>query len=95
LTINDIPNSSGALAQFHSREHADYQPYVLVNPFSDATLSKLALSSGSLDLPFDPELLAYKAVVSCVDRIAVTPVATNKHAVIEVNGETVLSGTPS
>ncbi|WP_214628391.1 S-layer homology domain-containing protein [Paenibacillus agaridevorans] len=93
--INDIPNSSGALVQFHSREHADNQPYVLVNPSSDATLSKLALSSGSLDSPFDPELPAYKAVVSGVDRIAVTPVATNKHAVIEVNGETVLSGTPS
>lgn len=93
--INDIPNSSGALVKFHSREHAEHQPYVLVNPSPNSALSKLTLSSGSLDSAFDPEQLEYSTVVTGVDSVTVTPTAANKHAVIKVNGETVASGSAS
>ncbi|MGI2296825.1 cadherin-like beta sandwich domain-containing protein [Paenibacillus sp. GXUN7292] len=92
--INDIPNSSGTLVQFHSREHALNQPYLLINPSSDATLANLTLSSGSLEPAFDPGQLEYSAVVSG-ESITLTPAVSESHAVVTVNGETVTSGMPS
>jgi hypothetical protein len=63
---------------------------------SDATLSNLQLSSGTLSPAFNSSTLTYNASVpNSVNSITVTPTANESHATIKVNGSTVASGTAS
>lgn len=94
--INDIPNSSGELVQFHSRDNGSNPPYLLINPSSDASLAHLALSAGQLEPAFDPDRFLYTATVSDdVYGIQLTPTVSESHARITMNGQPVVSGQPS
>jgi hypothetical protein len=94
--INDIPKSSGALVQFHSKENNTNQPYLVVNPSSDASLSQLTSSYGRLEPDFNPERTSYSATVSDhVYGVALTPTAAESHAQVKVNGQSVGSGAAS
>jgi Cadherin-like beta sandwich domain/Domain of unknown function (DUF5122) beta-propeller len=63
---------------------------------SNANLSALALSSGSLAPAFAPGTLSYTDSVSnCVASIAVTPTLEDPAASVQVNGAIVASGAPS
>ncbi len=63
---------------------------------TNAALSSLTLSSGSLDPVFDAATLAYTAAVAySVTDISVTPTAADSHAGITVNGTAVASGSAS
>jgi tRNA threonylcarbamoyladenosine modification (KEOPS) complex Pcc1 subunit len=63
---------------------------------TDATLSALALSSGTLSPTFASGTTSYTAsVANSVTSITVTPTRTQANATITVNGTTVTSGTAS
>ena len=63
---------------------------------SDATLSGLSISSGTLTPAFASGTTGYTAsVANSVTSITVTPTAHESHATITVNGHTVASGLPS
>lgn len=63
---------------------------------SDANLSGLALSSGTLSPSFDDGTVSYTASVSnATTSVTVTPTASNASATITVNGNPVNSGIPS
>lgn len=63
---------------------------------TDATLSDLDISEGTLDPAFDPGDLAYTASVpNSVDSITVTPTANHSGATIEVDGVAIISGAES
>ncbi|MBB6635764.1 cadherin-like beta sandwich domain-containing protein [Cohnella thailandensis] len=69
------------------------EPYV---PSSDATLSGLSVSEGTLTPGFDGEVAAYSVdVASDVESLTVTPTATDSKAMIIVGEEEVDSGTAS
>jgi hypothetical protein len=62
----------------------------------DATLSGLSLSSGTLSQSFSAATSSYSAAVaSSVASVTVTPVATESHANVTVNGTAVASGSAS
>uniref|UniRef100_UPI00192B627C cadherin-like beta sandwich domain-containing protein n=1 Tax=Flavobacterium sp. UGB4466 TaxID=2730889 RepID=UPI00192B627C len=61
-----------------------------------ATLSNVSLSAGALTTVFSPETTVYTAKVpNEVSSIMLTPVTTDSHATIKVNGVAVASGNPS
>ncbi|CAI2765273.1 T9SS type A sorting domain-containing protein [Flavobacterium collinsii] len=61
-----------------------------------ATLSNVSLSTGTLDPVFSFGTMAYTAKVpNGASSITVTPVTTDSHATIKVNGVAVTSGNPS
>ena len=63
---------------------------------SDATLSALAISSGTLSPAFVPGTTSYTASVAySVSSVHVTPTVNQADAVVKVNGVTTASGTPS
>lgn len=63
---------------------------------SDASLSALVLSAGSLSPSFSAATTAYTANVSnTVSSITVTPTTTSSSASVRVNGSVVTSGSPS
>jgi|GEM_PF-2102511 len=63
---------------------------------SDATLSALAISSGTLSPAFVPGTTSYTATVAySVSSVNVTPTVNQADAVVKVNGVTTASGTPS
>ncbi len=63
---------------------------------SDATLSALAISSGTLSPAFVPGTTSYTASVAySVSSVNVTPTVNQADAVVKVNGVTTASGTPS
>ncbi|WP_395737657.1 cadherin-like beta sandwich domain-containing protein [Prosthecobacter sp.] len=63
---------------------------------TDATLSGLALSSGTLSPVFASGTLSYTATVSnATTSVMVTPITTQANASVKVNGTTVASGTAS
>ena len=63
---------------------------------SDADLSGLALSSGSLSPVFDASTTSYTAsVANSVSSVTVTPTASDANATITVNGSAVTSGQAS
>jgi|GEM_PF-777273 len=65
-------------------------------PSTDASLSGLAVSQGTMNISFDPGTLAYAEVLAFpVASLTVTPTATESHATIKVNGTTVISGAAS
>jgi uncharacterized repeat protein (TIGR02543 family) len=65
-------------------------------PSSDATLSALSLSSGTLNPAFASATTSYTAeVVNSITSINVTPTATDSNATIKVNDLTVASGSAS
>ena len=65
-------------------------------PGTDATLSGLSLSAGTLGLAFDPLTTAYTASVSNdVASLTLTPVASDTNATLTVNGNAVTSGQAS
>lgn len=62
----------------------------------DATLSGLSLSSGTLSPSFSAATSSYSAAVaSSVASVTVTPVVTESHATVTVNGTAVASGSAS
>jgi len=64
--------------------------------FSDAALSGLILSSGTLDPDFSSGTYAYAAsVAQSVESVTVMPTANDANVTIEVNGAAVSSGTAS
>jgi alpha-tubulin suppressor-like RCC1 family protein len=63
---------------------------------TDATLSSLVLSSGTLDPVFAPGTTGYTAsVANSVDSITVTPTVNESHATVTVGGSPVSSGQAS
>ena len=63
---------------------------------SDASLSNLTISSGTLTPSFTPGTLTYTdSVANSVTSVTVTPTANQANATIKVNGTTVASGTAS
>lgn len=65
-------------------------------PSTDATLSALALSSGTLSPSFAAGTTSYTAsAANAVSSITVTPTVNESHATVKVNGTTVTSGSPS
>ena len=63
---------------------------------SNANLSNLVLSSGTLNPSFDPAVTSYTASVSnSSTSITVTPTVQDSNATVKVNGMSVPSGTPS
>ncbi|WP_202704545.1 cadherin-like beta sandwich domain-containing protein, partial [Flavobacterium sp. UGB4466] len=61
-----------------------------------ATLSNVSLSAGALSTVFSPETTVYTAKVpNGASSITLTPVTTDSHATIKVNGTVVASGDPS
>lgn len=63
---------------------------------TDATLSALSLSTGTLDPAFAPAVTDYEALVpNATEAITVTPTANDAGAMIEVNGTAVASGLAS
>ena len=66
------------------------------SPSSDANLSNLELTSGTLTPQFAPARMIYSAQVGAsVSQFSVTPTASDAMAEISVNGEVVASGNPS
>lgn len=62
----------------------------------DATLTGLSLSSGTLLPSFSASNSSYSAsVASSISSVTVTPVVTESHATVTVNGTTVASGSAS
>ncbi|RPJ00918.1 MAG: DUF11 domain-containing protein, partial [Chloroflexi bacterium] len=67
-----------------------------VKPSSNAALSSLALSSGALNPAFAPATSHYTVTLPYkVASLVVTPTAAGPGAMIQVNGSTVASGSPS
>ena len=65
-------------------------------PSADATLSALALSSGTLTPAFAATTTSYAATVTnATSTVTVTPTTTKANAVVTVNGTTVTSGSAS
>ena len=78
--------------------HSDLYQFGLtaMPPSTDAALSGLGLSAGSLVPSFSSGTTSYTvAVANSVTSISVTPTAQESHANLTVNGATALSGTPS
>jgi hypothetical protein len=62
----------------------------------DATLSGLSLSEGTISPSFSAATSSYSAsVASSVSSVTVTPVVSESHATVTVNGSTVTSGSAS
>lgn len=88
--------TSVTLLQFHSKEHAANRPYLVINGSTDDSLADLTVGGASLAPAFQPNVLDYTAAVSnSVNAVRLTPVASESHAVIAVNGQIVNSGVPS
>lgn len=65
-------------------------------PGTDATLSALVFSGGTLSPNFVAATTAYAATVgNATTSVTITPTATDSAATIKVNGSTVVSGSPS
>jgi hypothetical protein len=62
---------------------------------SNANLSNLVLSSGTLSPTFNSNTVSYAATVSNVASIQVTPTVAQSNATVKVNGTNVTSGTAS
>ncbi|WP_167434103.1 cadherin-like beta sandwich domain-containing protein [Paenibacillus silvae] len=63
---------------------------------SDADLSGLSLSSGTLSPTFTAGTTSYTAnVANSVSSLTITPTVSDNNAVVQVNGEPVASGAPS
>jgi Cadherin-like beta sandwich domain/Carboxypeptidase regulatory-like domain len=70
--------------------------FVLVPPSTDATLSNLIVSQGTLTPAFAPAITSYSdSVVYSVTSVTVTPTVNESHATVTVNGTPVASGSPS
>ncbi|SDC23203.1 S-layer homology domain-containing protein [Paenibacillus sp. UNCCL117] len=79
--------------QFYSKETPGFEPRLVVNPSSDATLADLKLAGGTLTPAFDPAVSSYTVrVPNATASVKVLPTATAKHSVIQVNGIAVSSG---
>ncbi len=63
---------------------------------NDASLSNLTISSGTLTPSFVSGTITYTdSVANAVTSVTVTPTANESHATVKVNGNTVISGSPS
>jgi hypothetical protein len=63
---------------------------------SDATLSKLAISSGTFTPPFASGTTSYtSSVANNISSITVRPTVNESHATIKVNGTSIASGSSS
>ncbi len=69
---------------------------VTVAPSTDATLSGLSITPGTLDQIFSPSVLSYTASVNnSVESVTVTPTVNDPDATVTVNGTPVTSGSAS
>ena len=69
---------------------------LVINANTDATLSNLTLSSGTLTPTFSKAGVSYTAVVSSgTSNITLTPTTSNAGATVTVNGTSATSGSPS
>jgi hypothetical protein len=71
---------------------------IIINPApsTDATLSNLTISSGTLTPAFSSGNITYTdSVINAVTAVTVTPTVNESHATIKVNTVTVTSGLPS
>lgn len=73
-----------------------YKISVTRGPSSDASLSSLNISSGSLSPAFNSATTDYSVIVANdVDSFVVRPVVNEAHATVKVNGKTIASGSVS
>ncbi len=63
-------------------------------PSSNATLSNIALSSGTLTPAFVTSTTSYKASVTDIGSVTITPTTADPTATLTVNGTAATSGTP-
>ncbi|WP_159887126.1 cadherin-like beta sandwich domain-containing protein [Paenibacillus puerhi] len=88
--------TKSTLVQFYSKETAGYEPYLVVNPSSDAALADLKVAGGTLSPAFDPAVDSYTVrVPNATSSVKVLPTAAAKHSAIAVNAAAVVSGTLS
>ena len=73
------------ISEFVDDVHCTITPYI---ESSDATLSNITLSSGTLDPTFSSDVTDYKVVVdNSIESLTVTPTATDSKASVTVNGK--------
>jgi gliding motility-associated-like protein len=97
ITLNYGPNT--ITTQVTAQDGSTQNTYTVVVTRSlntDATLSALSLSSGTLTPNFDPATTSYTSTVSTTtSTLTVTPTVNDPNATVTVNGSTVSSGTAS
>ncbi|MFC3345772.1 cadherin-like beta sandwich domain-containing protein [Paenibacillus abyssi] len=96
-----IEFESDAYSFFYSDEVVDNSTTIQLRfqstpPSSDANLSALTVSSGTLTPAFDPATASYDVSVGHeVSSFSITPTAADANATVKVNNEAVTSGSPS
>ena len=109
VTVNDVDfNSSGSFDltvgsnafSMVVTNSGTSQTYTVIitrdGPSTDADLSALAVSSGSISPAFTPQTLTYGVSVDNeTASVTVTPTSNDSNASIAVNGSIVISGSPS
>ena len=91
-TASDTPKTAD------NQQIYDWVTYTLntVTPSSDATLSNLIISSGTLTPSFTASNISYTASINnSVSTVTVTPTVNQANATVKVNGTAVNSGTAS
>jgi uncharacterized protein YjdB len=112
VTVNGQPVNSGQPSQAINLQVGDNQIHVVVTAqdgskqtysivvtrakSSNAGLSDLTISEGTLDPAFDSSKLNYTDQVgNSVNSVTVTPIVSDPNAMVTVNGQSVNSGQPS
>lgn len=100
LYTPDIGESGNDNVTFRVYDQQDYSNTgsvtIRIIPASDADLTALSISSGTLSPAFSASTADYQATVeNSVSFISVTASARNRHATIKINGVSALSGSPS
>jgi sugar lactone lactonase YvrE len=91
LTVGPNPITITVTAQDSTTK--DYTITVTRLPSSDATLSALAMSAGTLNVPFAPGTTTYtSSVANSVASLSVTPTVADSTATVKVNGNGATSG---
>jgi len=91
----DLPAGSAQDATGNSNLASSGTPWT-VGPSSNADLSQLQPSEGTLTPAFDPNTLNYSiSVANNVTEITLTPTVSEPNATVVVNGAVVASGSPS
>ncbi|WP_284646441.1 cadherin-like beta sandwich domain-containing protein [Paenibacillus silviterrae] len=90
------PNTRNKKLVIGSREHAGYEPKLVVNPSANADLRSLSVSHGALTPVFDKSVSEYEVKVPmAVHAVLITPETDEPHATVTVNGTAVVSGAAS
>jgi gliding motility-associated-like protein len=86
-------NGTGSNLAYSTRAGTG-NPTVITTISSDATLSDLSMSSGTINTTFASSIYT-ASVTNATSSITLTPTATDAGATIKINGTTVVSGAPS